>query len=141
MNRKDQYKRKFDFIIDKITSLPEKFKENDYYKDALFYRLQISIDDSLDLVAMLCKDLGITVKDDYSNLDELERISVFSKKVTKDLRRWNGLRNALVHKYNKIDEDFVLQEKDNVAKSLINFVKETEVIMNEKINFSKQNQE
>ena len=67
MNRKDKYKRKFDFVIDKITSLPEKFKENDYYMDALFYRLQISIDASMDVVAMLCKDLGITVKDDYSN--------------------------------------------------------------------------
>lgn len=141
MNRKDQYKRKFNFIIDKITSLPEKFKENDYYIDALFYRLQISIDASMDVVAMLCKDLGITVKDDYTNLDELEKINILSKNITKDLRRWNGLRNVLVHKYNKIDEDFVLQEKDKVANTLINFVKETEVIMNEKLDFSEQNQE
>ena len=141
MNRKDKYKRKFDFVIDKITSLPEKFKENDYYMDALFYRLQISIDASMDVVAMLCKDLGITVKDDYTNIDELEKINVFNVNIIKGLRRWNGLRNALVHKYNKIDDDFVLQEKDNVVKTLVNFVKEAEVIMNEKLNFSEQNQE
>ena len=141
MNRKDQYKRKFNFIIEKITSLPEKFKENDYHMDALFYRLQISIDASMDVVAMLCKDLGITVKDDYTNIDELEKINIFSTNITKDLRRWNGLRNVLAHKYNKIDEGFVLKEKDNVVKTLINFVKEAEVIMNEKLNFSEQNQE
>lgn len=135
MNRKNQYRRKLEFIIEKITHLPEDLRENEFYVDALFYRLQISIDATMDIVAMLCKDFGITVKDDYSNIDELEKLNIFTIDLTKDLRRWNGLRNILVHRYNKIEENLVIQEKNNVIKSLKLFGEEVEVIINEKIKF------
>ncbi len=136
MKRKNQYKRKLEFIIDKITHLPENIDENKFLLDALFYRLQISIDAIMDVIAMLCKDLGITVKDDYSNLEELRKLSIFTPSLIEELRRWNGLRNVLVHKYNKIEEDLVLQNKNKVVNTLITFIKEVEVIINEKINFS-----
>lgn len=125
MNRKDQYKRKLEFIIDKITNLPEKIDENYFFLDALFYRLQISIDATMDVVAMLCKDLGITVKDDYSNLDALDELSIFSPNLIKRLHQWIGLRNVLVHKYNKIEEDLVLQNKNEVVNTLITFAKKS----------------
>ena len=100
MKRLDQYRRKLEFIVDRITILPDNIEENIFFLDALFYRLQISVDATMDVVAMICKDLGITVKDDYSNIDELEPLDLFSKEFLNDLRRLNGLRNALVHRYN-----------------------------------------
>lgn len=136
MNRIEQYKRKLEFIIDKITVLPEKLDDNKFFLDALFYRLQISIDASMDVVAMLCKDLGITVKDDYSNLDEIEKLSIFTPGLINELRKWNGLRNVLVHKYNKIEEEIVFQNKNRVVETLITFAKEVEVIISEKIKFN-----
>lgn len=136
MNRIEQYKRKLEFIIDKITVLPEKLDDNKFFLDALFYRLQISIDASMDVVAMLCKDLGITVKDDYSNLDEIEKLSIFTPRLINELRKWNGLRNVLVHKYNKIEEEIVFQNKNRVVETLITFAKEVEVIISEKIKFN-----
>lgn len=136
MNRIEQYKRKLEFIIDKITVLPEELDDNEFFLDALFYRLQISIDASMDVVAMLCKDLGITVKDDYSNLDELEKLSIFTPRLINDLRKWNGLRNVLVHKYNKIEEEIIIQNKNRVVETLVTFAKEVEVIINEKIKFN-----
>ncbi len=136
MNRIEQYKRKLEFIIDKITVLPEKLDDNKFFLDALFYRLQISIDASMDVVAMLCKDLGITVKDDYSNLDEIEKLSIFTPGLINELRKWNGLRNVLVYKYNKIEEEIVFQNKNRVVETLITFAKEVEVIISEKIKFN-----
>lgn len=136
MNRKDQYKRKLEFIIDKITHLPENLNDNEYYRDALYYRLQVAIDATMDVIAMLCKDLGVSVKDDYSNLDELNKTSMFSSNLIKELHRWNGLRNILVHGYNKIEEETVIKEKNEVISSLKTFVKEVEVIINEKVNIS-----
>jgi uncharacterized protein YutE (UPF0331/DUF86 family) len=56
MKRKEQYHRNLEFIIDKITLLPENIKENIFFMDALFNRLQISVDAAMDVVAMLCKD-------------------------------------------------------------------------------------
>lgn len=136
MNRKEQYKRKLEFILEKITNLPENFEENEYYVDALFYRIQISIDAAMDVTAMLCKDFGITVKDDYTNIDELEKLNVFPPDILKDLRKFNGLRNVLVHKYNKIEEELVFEEKKNVAKTLLSFIEKVEEFVNEKIKFS-----
>ena len=136
MNRKDQYKRKFEIIIDKIIHLPENLNENEYYRDALYYRLQVAIDATMDVVAMLCKDLGISVKDDYFNLDELEKTNTLPSNLIKELHRWNGLRNILVHGYNKIEEETIIKEKNEVISSLKAFLKEVEVIINEKINIS-----
>lgn len=136
MKRKDQYSRKFEFIIDKISLLPDNIEENIFYVDALFYRLQISVDAAMDIVAMLCKDLGITVKDDYSNIDELEGLDLFQKKLLRNLRRLNGVRNVLVHRYNKIEEEQIIREKDNFVNILKEFVKRVEKVVNERLQLS-----
>ena len=136
MKRKDQYNRKFEFIIDKLSLLPDNVEENIFYVDALFYRLQVSVDAAMDIVAMLCKDLGITVKDDYSNIDELEALDLFQKELLRNLRRLNGVKNALVHRYNKIEEEQIIKEKENFVNILKEFVKRVEKVVNERIQFS-----
>ncbi len=136
MKRKDQYNRKFEFIVDKLSLLPDNVEENVFYIDALFYRLQVSVDAAMDIVAMLCKDLGITVKDDYSNIDELEGLDLFQKELLRNLRRLNGVRNALVHRYNKIEEEQIIKEKENFVNILKEFVKRVEKVVNERIQFS-----
>ena len=136
MKRKDQYNHKFEFIIDKLSLLPENIEENIFYIDALFYRLQVSVDAAMDIIAMLCKDLGITVKDDYSNIDELEDLDLFQKKLLRELRRLNGVRNVLVHRYNKIEEELIIKEKDNFVNILKEFVKRVEKVVNEQLKLS-----
>ncbi|MCK4779484.1 MAG: DUF86 domain-containing protein [Candidatus Lokiarchaeota archaeon] len=137
MKRKDQYSRKLEFIIDKISILPDNIEENIFYIDALFYRLQVSIDAAMDVIAMLCKDLGITVRDDYSNIDDLESLNIFQKDLLKNLRRLNGLRNVLVHRYIKIEEERIIQEKKNFVDNLKKFVKDVEKVINERLQLSK----
>ncbi|MBY9010102.1 MAG: DUF86 domain-containing protein [Candidatus Lokiarchaeota archaeon] len=136
MKRKDQYNRKLEFIIDKLSLLPDNVEENIFYVDALFYRLQVSVDAAMDIVAMLCKDLGITVKDDYLNIDALEALDLFQKELLRNLRRLNGVRNALVHRYNKIEEEQIIKEKENFVNILKEFVKRVEKVVNERIQFS-----
>ncbi len=136
MKRKDQYSRKLEFIIDKISILPKNIEDNVFYADALFYRLQVSIDAAMDVVAMLCKDLGITVRDDYSNIDDLEKLNIFQTGVLKNLRYLNGLRNALVHRNNKIEEERIIEEKKNYVDNLKEFVKNVENVINEQLQLS-----
>ena len=136
MKRKDQYNRNLEFIIDKLSLLPENVEENIFYVDALFYRLQVSIDAAMDIIAMLCKDLGIIVTDDYSNIDELEDLDLFKKELLRNLRRLNGVRNVLVHRYNKIDEDQIISEKENFVKILKEFARQVEKVINERIELS-----
>jgi len=133
MKRIDQYRRKLEFIVEKITVLPNNIEDNIFLMDALFYRLQVSIDAAMDIIAMLCKDLGVTVKDDYSNIDNLEQFDIFSKRFLKELQRLNGLRNALVHRYNKIEEEQILKEKTHFVEILKNFIPQVEEIINERL--------
>jgi uncharacterized protein YutE (UPF0331/DUF86 family) len=133
MKRRDQYTRKLEFITDKITILPENMNDNIFLMDALFYRLQVSIDATMDIVAMLSKDLGITVKDDYSNIDELENLNIFPGEFLNEIRRLNGLRNVLVHRYNKIEEDLIVTEKDHFVEVLKEFIKIVEKLINEQL--------
>lgn len=133
MKRRDQYTRKLEFIADKIAILPENMNDNIFLMDALFYRLQVSIDAAMDIVAMLSKDLGITVKDDYSNIDELENLKIFPGEFLNEIRRLNGLRNVLVHRYNKIEEDLIVTEKDHFVEVLKEFIKIVEKLINEQL--------
>ena len=133
MKRRDQYTRELEFIADKIAILPENMNDNIFLMDALFYRLQVSIDAAMDIVAMLSKDLGITVKDDYSNIDELENLNIFPGEFLNEIRRLNGLRNVLVHRYNKIEEDLIVTEKDHFVEVLKEFIKIVEKLINEQL--------
>ncbi|MGQ4873650.1 MAG: DUF86 domain-containing protein [Promethearchaeia archaeon] len=132
MKRKEQYKRKFEFIIEKISNLPKNIFENDYLIDAFLYRLQTSIDATMDIIAMLCKDFGLPVQDDYSNLAELGKLNLYKRDFLDNLRRWNGLRNAIVHRYNKIDVNSIYAEKDKIKENLIDFIEKTEELIDEK---------
>ena len=78
---------------------------------------------------MLCKDNGITVKDDYSNIDKLEKLNLFEVDLMQNLRRLNGLRNALVHRYNKIEEESIVNEKEHFVTIIKKFVQSVERII------------
>lgn len=137
MKRREQYKRRLEFIADKIAVLPENFDDNLFMLDALFYRLQVSIDAVMDVIAMLNKDLGITVKDDYSNIDELDKLNIFPDNFLNQIRRLNGLRNVIVHRYNKIEEDLIIKQKDSFVDALKEFIKIVEKFIYEKLKLPK----
>ena len=62
--RARKYRRKIDYIVEKLGNLPQNL-EDTYYLEALLYRLHTSIDAIMDIIAMLNKDLGFIVRDDY----------------------------------------------------------------------------
>ena len=75
--RRENYQRKIEFILDRISNLPATKFDDNYYWDVIFYRIHNSIQALMDIIAMLCKDFGISVKDDYSNIDEIEKKKYF----------------------------------------------------------------
>ena len=132
MFRIDRYHKKLDFIEDKISNLPQDL-EIEYMIDALYHRIQISVEAMNDVISMLCKDLGLQIEDDYSNIDELENLNIFPDEFLNEIRRLNGLRNVLVHRYNKIEEDLIVNEKDHFVEVLKKFIKIVEKLINEQL--------
>jgi uncharacterized protein YutE (UPF0331/DUF86 family) len=77
--------------------------QDDVTRRALLYALEVCVDVVMDVVAMATRDLGLTVEDDYTNIEKLENEQVLVEREGELLRRFNGLRNAIVHRYNQLD--------------------------------------
>lgn len=128
--RYKRYKDKINYIVDCIKDLPITPK-NKFEKMGIFYLIQTSIESMIDLVAMIVKDLGIQVKDDTTNISELVEKRKINIKLANTLNKANGLRNILVHRYNGVDEQIILESVEDVKKLLYEWLDIIEEILNE----------
>ena len=128
MNRNEQYRKKLDLIVEKITHLPTNSSEKVFPVDTLSNRLLVSIDTIIELIAMLCEDHDIVVKDVYSNLDELVKRGLLPSEMAKEIRQLNATR-YLTSQFGKTGEDVITNEKENIFSFLKDFVKKLESII------------
>jgi len=128
--RNKRYNDKIQHIFVYIQDLPLKPK-NELEKRGIFYSLQTSIEAVVDLIAMAVKDLGIQVKDDNYNINEIIKIKKLNPELGEKLKKANGLRNIIVHRYNDVDEQIILDSVQEVKDLLLNWVKIVEDILNE----------
>lgn len=116
-----RYKDKIDFIVSSMESIPEKPRD-DIEISGAFYKLHTSIEAAMDLVAMVLKDSGEKIEDDYGNIDSLKSSDIITEALAETLKKCNGLRNYLVHRYNKVDDEIALNSIPEVRKTLYDFV-------------------
>ncbi len=128
--RSKRYQDKIQHIFDYIQELPLEPK-NELEKRGIFYSLQTSIEAMIDLIAMLVKDLGIQVKDDNINISEIVKIRKLNPELGQKLEKANGLRNIIVHRYNKIDEQIILDSVGEIKDLLLHWIEIIEECVNE----------
>ena len=105
--------------------------KNELEKRGIFYSLQTSIEAMVDLVAMLVKDLGIQVKDDIKNISEIVKIRNIDPKLGEKLKKANGLRNIIIHRYNEIDEVLIIDSIKEIKELLLRWIEIIEEAINE----------
>lgn len=127
--RKQRYRQKINFITEKINDIPEPF-DTQIKIDATLYRVQTTIDACMDIIAMLVKDKGRDVGDDYINIHILQKLKVFDKKLSEDFATLNGLRNAIVHKYNSFEEQTVINDIPSIQETITQFLERVEHELN-----------
>ena len=99
-------------------ALSREFK-NELEKLGAFKLFQEIVEALFDAIALYLKVKGIKIRDKYSNIQtlfELEEITTEEKDL---LIEANGLRNWIIHRYNKISEEKALQS----MKKLLPFIK------------------
>lgn len=128
--RLKRYQDKINYIIDKIKDLSRETKTK-LEKDGIFYALQTSIEAMMDIIAMLTKDLGIPVKDDAANISRIIEKEKLEPILGEDLKKANGLRNILVHRYNDLDEEIILNSVEDVKTLLFKWLDIAEGILDE----------
>jgi len=128
--RSKRYKDKIQRIFDYIQDLPL-IPKNELEKRGIFYSLQTSIEAMVDLIAMLVKDLGIQVKDDNYNINEIIKIKKLNPELGEKLSQANGLRNIIVHRYNAVDDQIILDSVQEVKDLLLKWVRIIEDSLND----------
>lgn len=120
--RLQRYRQKINIATEKVMDAPLR-AATALEIDATLYRVQVAIEASMDLAAMLVKDKGREVGDDYSNLHALEKEKVLAAGLAKKLVALNGLRNAIVHKYNSFEEATVIKNVSFIQKNILAFLR------------------
>ena len=102
--------------------------QSELEKYGIFYLLQTVIEACIDLVAMITKDKGLDVQDDYMNIDMLEENGTIPSSLAEKLRAANGLRNRIVHQYNGFDETIALESIDEIVEICDEWIQLVEAI-------------
>jgi uncharacterized protein YutE (UPF0331/DUF86 family) len=111
--RKDRYFEKINFLLKRNGQIKEWALEYENIEKersektllAIYKAFQESIEGCLDIVAMMCRDSDLIVKDDYTNIERV----IEDGDIRDILIRANGLRNRIIHLYNKTDEILALE--------------------------------
>ena len=124
--RCNRYKDKIDLIEKRIQEIEEwtdisseEFIEDERTKLATYKAFQELAESCMDIIAMACKDLKILPKDDYTNIEKLSTKLKFNKRILQDT---NGLRNRLIHRYNKTDDTIAFQSIQELIPEINTFV-------------------
>ncbi|MHA1699979.1 MAG: DUF86 domain-containing protein [Promethearchaeota archaeon] len=128
--RKKRYRDKINYIAMNIEDLGI-IPKNSLEKKGIYYSLQTIIEATIDLVAMCVKDLGLEVKSDRENIEAIVTLKNLPSWMADDLRRANGLRNLLVHRYNGIDDDRVLKFIPRLKKLIFAWIEIIESVVND----------
>jgi uncharacterized protein YutE (UPF0331/DUF86 family) len=129
-DRGARYRDKLNYIVDSLELINVK-PRNELEKSGVFYRLHTSIEAAMDLIAMSVRDIGRKVEDDYSNIEILRSSGLISRELAEHLKKCNGLRNYLVHRYNEVDDQIALESIDFVKKTLYSLLDAIEGFLNE----------
>ncbi|MBD3408295.1 MAG: DUF86 domain-containing protein [Candidatus Lokiarchaeota archaeon] len=127
-----RYKIKFQYIVEHICLADSLVDDpTTIEQKALYYCILTSIESAMDIVSMATKDLGSVPKGDSENIQFLTSESIISLELGEHLSKCNRLRNVLVHQYNGIDKDIVLDSYPDVKKTLEAFVEIMERYVND----------
>ncbi|CAD6492572.1 MAG: hypothetical protein CHKLHMKO_00298 [Candidatus Argoarchaeum ethanivorans] len=88
--RTERYRDKIHYIVHNVEFI-RKDAESELELSGIFYGLHTAIEASMDVVAMLLKDMGEAGEDDYSNITRLTEIGIISVDLADRLRKCNGL--------------------------------------------------
>jgi len=116
IDRAKRYREKLNLIIERVADIEDWLPSDvsDFSSDkrnrlAIYKAFQELIEASFDVAAMVCKDVRIVPKDDYTNLETLQNIGIIDERLNNTLSESNGLRNRLVHRYNSLDDTLAFE--------------------------------
>lgn len=134
LNREKRYKEKIELAEERLSDVEELISDfdNKIKRLACYKAFQEVVEALFDIIAMFLKDKNKIVKDDYANIGKLEEIEILEKNDAAVLREANGLRNRVIHKYNKTDDNTAKESILILTPNLKNILNKFKRLQNEK---------
>ncbi len=108
MEVKERIREKIEFAKERTLILENAFSRgfrSELEKLGAFKLFQEIVESLFDAIALYLKSKGLEVKDRYSNVQTLFELQEISEEEKQHLVEANGLRNWIIHRYNKISEE------------------------------------
>jgi uncharacterized protein YutE (UPF0331/DUF86 family) len=112
----ERYLKKIEILERELEYINSHTITDEVTERAALYSLQTCIESGMDIIAMKVKDLGLVVEDDYTNIEKLIQEKIIASEEGELLKEFNGIRNAIVHKYNRLDMDIIKEALDRIAE-------------------------
>jgi len=140
IDRAKRYREKLNLIIERVADIEDWLPSDvsDFSSDkrnrlAIYKAFQELIEASFDVAAMVCKNLKIVPKDDYTNLETLQNIRIIDERLNNALAESNGLRNRLVHRYNSLDDTIAYESIQTLLPDFKHFEEVIDKWLKEKL--------
>ena len=102
----------------------KKYKNDQLKRYAIERLIQLIIDLALDVNNILIKKSDKYPAQDYfSSFLELGDLGILSEEFAKDIAPSTGIRNRLVHEYEKVNDKVVYQNLDKLIKYYLDYIK------------------
>lgn len=140
MDKEDRVREKIRTIelkTDKVRkNLPSeftKFEEMDLEKDGLYKNVEIAIQSSYDICAIIAREEGLEVPHSEESIpDLLRKEDILSKETCGNVKDMKGFRNALAHKYGEIKDKIAFENINEGLKDFHKFIREIERYLDNK---------
>lgn len=125
--REEADRRKFNALAEELESIPDNIENlNPLERKGVYHAIQVAVDACMDLAAMVVKDKGEQVVDDYHNLEILAEAGAIDARLITKMKNLNGLRNAIVHRYNRFEDQVLKENIDEIKETIYEFGKQME---------------
>ncbi len=125
-----RYKDKMSYIVRNMEAVDIQ-PESELELSGVFYKLHTSIEAAMDIASMLLKDMGENVGNDYTNIMRLKDLRIITAELSDELAKCNGLRNHLVHRYDRIDDTIAIESIPEVHDIVYRFIEIIEELLDE----------
>ena len=123
-SRNERYLQKSELAKERIANIREWHLGGNDLKSRLatYKAFQEASEAVMDICAMLCKDSGKAVKDDYENIEKLRVMKIITEETSSSLREMNGMRNRIIHEYNGFSYKMFSGNAERLIKDAENFL-------------------
>lgn len=128
--RKDRYVEKLEKITERTKNIEEWLEDgvapllqNTERRLATYKAFQEVAEAITDICAMFAADNEMVVSDDYENIDKASG-KLFSDEIREKIGAANGLRNRIIHEYNRFEDERALDSLENLLKPIRKFKEE-----------------